>query len=426
MTVATETVKVKTPTRLTKATMGAVEWLKRSRRNLMVLFLVMLFAFTYFYPSIIYFIPAGHGGILWKRFDLGTQLIPALPEGVNFAFPWDKIEVYDLRLQEDTRTYDSVANDGLIVSSDITVRYRVIGDYLGALHKTIGPDYLTRLIVPDVSSVVREIISRYKADELYAQRRLKIQQEIFEQLVDDLMYSGIVGQPRPKKPAFVAEDDDPLRGFVYIQDVLIRNVNLPTALIRSIEQKVQQDQLAQEYEFRLQREAFEAQRKQLEAQGIKTFQDTISSGLTDDLLRWRGIEATLELARSPNAKVVVIGSGPSGMPLILNTGADGLPSVGTPADAGKIPPNSRPPAADRSPSPNSPPSTAAPSSADAAAPSSSPEVVQEVPAADLANGKPTAGSADAKTSSEAPKSASGPAATDTPKNNERKPPSSAP
>jgi regulator of protease activity HflC (stomatin/prohibitin superfamily) len=310
---------------------GLSGWFARERRNMMIGFLVMLFALVYFLPAIVYFIPAGHGGVLWKRFDGGTQLLPARPEGFNLIFPWDKIEVYDLRLKEDSRSYGSIANDGLLVTTDITIRYRLIDSYLGILHQTIGSDYLNSLIVPEVGSVVREIISRYKADELYAQRRQKIQEEIYDQLVDRLMYRGVIGARHADAKASVGDTDETLRGYVYVQDVLIRNVELPEALVQSIERKVQQDQFAQEYEFRLQREVFESQRKQVEAQGIKSFQDTINNGITENYLRWRGIEATLELARSSNAKVVVIGSGQNGLPLILNTGADGAASSGAPA-----------------------------------------------------------------------------------------------
>ncbi|WP_207478710.1 prohibitin family protein [Arenibaculum pallidiluteum] len=325
-----------------------VSWFRRQQRNLMIGLLVGLFGLVYFLPSIVYFIPAGHGGVLWKRFHGGTQMLPALPEGINLTYPWDRIEIYDLRLKEDSRSYESIANDGLVVTTDITIRYRLIGDYLGTLHQTVGSEYLTSLIVPEVGSVVREIISRYKADELYAQRRQKIQEEIYDQLVDRLMYRGVIGARAPQQTASVAGTDEALRGYVFVQDVLIRNVVLPEALVTSIERKVQQDQFAQEYEFRLQREAFESQRKQVEAQGIKSFQDTVNTGITENYLRWRGIEATLELARSPNAKVVVIGSGQNGLPLILNTGneagaaldaaapqqpVDGHPPANTPPSA---------------------------------------------------------------------------------------------
>ncbi len=289
-------------------------WYDEHRRSLLCTLLVGILIFLYFAPSIVVFIPAGHGGVLWKRFHQGTQMGPALAEGVHVIFPWDKIEVYDLRLQEDTRSYSAIANDGLNVSIEITVRYRPYAEMLAALHKNVGPNYLEVLLVPEVGSVSREIVSRFKADELYAHRRLRVQTEAFEQVADRVMYAQIVGAEDAPKP-----DGRTKTGYLLIQDILIRNVSLPDAIMASIERKIQQDQAAQEYQFRLQRELFESQRKQLEGQGIRAFQETVQANLTENYLRWRGIEATLELAHSPNAKIVVIGNAASGgLPLILD------------------------------------------------------------------------------------------------------------
>ncbi|CAO3449570.1 hypothetical protein [Azospirillum argentinense] len=305
-------------------------WYEEHRRSLLCTLLVGILIFLYFAPSIVVFIPAGHGGVLWKRFHQGTQMGPALAEGVHVIFPWDKIEVYDLRLQEDTRSYSAIANDGLNVSIEITVRYRPYAEMLAALHKNVGPNYLEVLLVPEVGSVSREIVSRFKADELYAHRRLRVQTETFEQVADRVMYAQIIGAADTPKP-----DGRTKTGYLLIQDILIRNVSLPEAIMVSIERKIQQDQAAQEYQFRLQRELFESQRKQLEGQGIRAFQETVQANLTENYLRWRGIEATLELAHSPNAKIVVIGNAASGgLPLILDAASGGgatLPMPGAPA-----------------------------------------------------------------------------------------------
>lgn len=305
-------------------------WYEEHRRSLLCTLLVGILIFLYFAPSIVVFIPAGHGGVLWKRFHQGTQMAPALAEGVHVIFPWDKIEVYDLRLQEDTRSYSAIANDGLNVSIEITVRYRPYAEMLAALHKNVGPNYLEVLLVPEVGSVSREIVSRFKADELYAHRRLRVQTETFEQVADRVMYAQIIGAADTPKP-----DGRTKTGYVLIQDILIRNVSLPEAIMVSIERKIQQDQAAQEYQFRLQRELFESQRKQLEGQGIRAFQETVQANLTENYLRWRGIEATLELAHSPNAKIVVIGNAASGgLPLILDAASGQgatLPMSGAPA-----------------------------------------------------------------------------------------------
>ncbi|MFS2012211.1 prohibitin family protein [Azospirillum sp. CT11-132] len=313
-------------------------WYDEHRRSLLCTLLVGILIFLYFAPSIVVFIPAGHGGVLWKRFHQGTQMAPALPEGVHVIFPWDKIEIYDLRLQEDTRSYSAIANDGLNVSIEITVRYRPYAEMLAALHKNVGPRYLEVLLVPEVGSVSREIVSRFKADELYAHRRLRVQTETYEQVADRVMYAQLIGAENVPKP-----DGRTKTGYLLIQDILIRNVSLPEAIMASIERKIQQDQAAQEYQFRLQRELFESQRKQLEGQGIRAFQETVQANLTENYLRWRGIEATLELAHSPNAKIVVIGNAASGgLPLILDaaSGQNGTPAPGTPAAMPGAPPAS--------------------------------------------------------------------------------------
>ena len=293
-------------------------WYEEHRRTLLVAALVGMLIFLYFAPAIVIFIPAGHGGVLWKRFHQGTQMGPALAEGVHVIFPWDRIEVYDLRLQEDTRSYAAIANDGLNVNIEITVRYRPNAERLAELHKHVGTNYLEVLLVPEVGSVSREIVSRSKADELYAHRRLRVQTEAYEQLADRVMYAQLIGAASGPKP-----DAQTKTGYLLIQDILIRNVALPEAIMVSIERKIQQDQAAQEYQFRLQRELFESQRKQIEGQGIRAFQETVQANLTENYLRWRGIEATLELAHSPNSKIVVIGNaGSGGLPLILDAASD--------------------------------------------------------------------------------------------------------
>ncbi len=289
-----------------------------SSRGVMIAILMLMMAFLYFLPSIVIFVPAGHGGVLWKRFAGGTQLIPALSEGVHVIFPWDKIEIYDLRIQQDTRPYTAIANDGLPVTVEITSRFRPIAESLAELHKHVGPTYINVLLAPEIDSVAREIISRYKADELYAQRRQKIQSETFEQVSDRMSHVRYVGTERANSKVLGG-----ITGYILVQDILVRNVSLPEEVVAAIERKINQDQLAQEYQFRLQREQSESNRKQIEAEGIRNYQETVRSSLTENFLRWRSIEATLALAQSPNSKVVVIGNASTGgLPLILDTASD--------------------------------------------------------------------------------------------------------
>ncbi len=287
-------------------------------RGVLITIMMVMLGFLYFLPSIVIFVPAGNGGVLWKRFAGGTQIGPALAEGVHVIFPWDKIEIYDLRIQQDTRPYTAIANDGLPVTVEITSRFRPIAASIAELHKHVGPGYINVLLAPEIDSVAREIISRYKADELYAQRRQKIQSEAYEQVADRMAHVRYVGTERAGVTAPGA-----ITGYILVQDILVRNVALPDEVVAAIERKINQDQLAQEYQFRLQREQSESNRKNIEAEGIKNYQEIVKSSLTENFLRWRSIEATLALAQSPNTKVVVVGNaGTGGLPLIMDVGTD--------------------------------------------------------------------------------------------------------
>ena len=290
--------------------------LQRAERGVMTSVLLAMLLTFYFFYAVVISIPAGHGGVLWKRFAGGTQIGPALAEGVHLKFPWDRIDIYDLRLQQDTRPYVAIANDGLAVSVAITSRFRLVPDRLAEFHKNVGPDYVNIFIAPVIDSAVREIISRHKADELYAQRRQRVQVEAQEQVADRLANFQLMGTGS-------AKGAPPATEYVMVQDILVRDLQLPEAVAAAIESKIRQDQAAQEYQFRLQREQSEASRKQIEAQGIRAYLDTLRPGLDENLLRWRAIEATLALAQSPNAKTVVVGnSSNGGFPVILGVGPE--------------------------------------------------------------------------------------------------------
>jgi regulator of protease activity HflC (stomatin/prohibitin superfamily) len=289
----------------------------RHRRTLMMVLLVSMFAIAALAPRMFISVPSGHGGVLWSRFWGGTQTdTPGLGEGVHMIFPWDKIFIYDLRMQEYTQSYEAIANDGLHLTITISFRWHLISHTLPRLHKEVGADYVKVLLIPEIGSMARERISRYKAEELFAQRRGEIQHEIYSTIVADTLPNLVGG--RHKK-----DDHD---NIITLLDVLIKDMVLPDRVRGAIERKLEQDQIAQEYSFRIARERLESERKAIEAQGIQTFQSIVQAGISETYLKWRGIEATLQLATSNNAKIVVIGGGKDGLPLILNT-ADGSPAM---------------------------------------------------------------------------------------------------
>ncbi len=273
-----------------------------------VVVMIFVFMVVYFADEIFYTIPPGSVGVLWLRFGGGTVLYRYLGEGLHIIAPWDKIYIYDVRLQQLEQDFDVLSADGLKMTVNIAYRFQAIPDTVPELHQYIGPNYVSVLLTTEIGARARDIFSRNTPEEIFSDRRIQIQHEILVDVQKDLQTTF---SPMAKHTA-----DHPI-DFVRLDDVLIRGITLPPEVEAAINRKEEQKQLNLEYDYRLLRETKEAERKKIEAGGIREFQDTVSSGITDSYLRWKGIEATLELARSNNAKIVVIGSGKDGLPIIL-------------------------------------------------------------------------------------------------------------
>lgn len=286
--------------------------------------LVSLFLLVVCWERVAIIVGPGQGGVIWKLVFGGTRTTEGfLGEGLHLIFPWDRVFQYDLRMQKNISSYDVVTKDALQVKIELTFRYRPIAARIGLLHKAFGPQYIDTLLSPVVATSLRHVFSRYTVDDLVSERR-NIQSEIMEEIIKG--NNSVLGVPKIQNSDAIAAIATPPPHYhpnvVEIEDILIAHIELPKSVREAIESKLQQAQLVEEYGFRVQREALESRRKEAEAAGIRNFQAIVSPGLTDSYLRWRGIEATLELARSPNSKVVVIGNQQSGgLPLILD-GAD--------------------------------------------------------------------------------------------------------
>jgi prohibitin 1 len=297
------------------------EYCKQRLPELAVALFVLVFLLVYFAPNIVYTIDAGHVGVLWKRFGGGTVLNRPLREGLHLVWPWDRVFIYDVRLRQLSGDFDVLSSDGLKLRINIAYRFQLNEPEVPTLHKFIGPNFADIMLTADIGAQARDVFSQNTPEEIFSDRRIEIRNAITE-----AVRSNLIEHFRPPGRANVR--------FVNLEALLIRSVTLPPSVQAAIERKNEQLQLNQEYDYRLLRENKESERKRIEARGIKDFQDLISSGITDSYLRWRGIEATLELARSPNSKVVVIGAGKEGLPIILgNLDApkmDPIASVSTP------------------------------------------------------------------------------------------------
>jgi regulator of protease activity HflC (stomatin/prohibitin superfamily) len=293
------------PVRLTREKNGKLSTAYyRHRFSVCLAAIVAVFVFVAFWPWICVTVPAGHVAVKWYRFLGGTDTARVYSEGTRLIFPWDKIEIYEARVQQVNRDFDVLTRDGLTMTINIAVRFRLNELMIGDLHKRVGPDYLERLVIPAVGSYARQVFSQNSTEGIYTTRRSSIQEEVKQAVVADL-------SPRS---ADRPEQND---SWIAVEDVLIRSMRFPSAVQAAIDRKMEQYQLQQEYAYRLQREYLESERKEVEAQGIAKFQTIIGPGISDSYLRWKGIDATLALAQSPNAKVVLIGAPKDGMPLIL-------------------------------------------------------------------------------------------------------------
>jgi prohibitin 2 len=267
------------------------------------------------YPYVVVNVPTGHVGVVWKRFRGGTVLDPKQlkNEGFRVIWPWDKLFLYDLRLQSRTDTYTAISKDGVSLTAAINIRFRLKHDSIPQLHQSIGPNFVTSLVVPEIGNRMREVIAEYTAEEVYSTKRQEIQDKI----------RGRAEAMLGEKMMEHQESEDyapyriPLYAMLNLVDTLVLGIELPASIVIAINRKLEQYYIAQEYTFRVEREMKESQRKKIEAEGIREFQQIVTQGISDSYLRWRGIEATLQLAQSSNAKTVIVGGGKDGLPIIL-------------------------------------------------------------------------------------------------------------
>ncbi|RED49493.1 prohibitin family protein [Seonamhaeicola aphaedonensis] len=240
-------------------------------------------------------IGSGQAGVLYKTFDKGVVTDqPPLGEGFHIVAPWNKVYIYEVRRQEIFEKMKVLSSNGLDIQLDASAWYKPKYDELGKLHQEIGENYLNRILLPTIRSAARSVVGRYTPEQLYSSKRDAIQAEIFEET---------------KK---IVSDQ-----YIILDEILVRDVTLPPTIKDAIERKLKQEQESLEYEFRLVTAEKEAERQRIEAQGKADANRILSASLNDQILQDKGIEATNKLAESPNSKVIVIGSGDSGLPLIL-------------------------------------------------------------------------------------------------------------
>lgn len=260
-----------------------------------IVIFIALIAILIFSNATFLTIEAGERGVLFKRFGGGLDKENIYDPGFHVIAPWNIMYVYDIREQQIDENMSVLSRNGLNIKVDVTVRVNPNYASIGDLHEKFGPQYIERRVRPEIRSSVREMIGQFTPEELYSTKRNEVQALIQQDLEKNLGSN-----------------------FVDLKATLIRDIALPDKVRQAIETKIEAEQSALKYDYILQQERKEAERKIIEAQAKAKANEILSASLTDKILKDKGIEATLELSKSPNSKVVIVGSGEGGgLPLIL-------------------------------------------------------------------------------------------------------------
>ena len=276
-------------------------WWERNDINFAISAFVLVFLIIVLWPTIFVNIQSGHAGVYFSLLFGGTDTKSVRGEGFQLKFPWDTIFDYDIRLQQVPYEFSVISGDGLQLLIRVSVRCRPLRQRLAVLQKDIGPDYVQKIVIPQTQLALRTVAGSYSAEKLYSTSR-----GILEEAMDKTI-ERLTGK------------------YILIDQILITGVYIPDALKRAIEAKLTEQQNVLQYDYVLGVAKKEAERKRIEAEGIRDFQRIVTPGISPNFLRWKGIEATLDLSKSANAKVIVIGA-QNGLPLILDT-SSALPST---------------------------------------------------------------------------------------------------
>jgi regulator of protease activity HflC (stomatin/prohibitin superfamily) len=296
---------------------------ERTRVYLVGAVVALGFFVLLFWRAIFVVIVPGHAGVLYDLFR-GTRLGAYEREGLHVKLPWNQMYIYDLRLQSTPVKVNALSREGMVVDMDVVVLFRPNPREVALLHREIGPEYAQRTVTPLSIGAVREYVAKHDSHELYTVDADALKRDIMEATRAEMGKHHIV-----------------------VDNVILERLVLPKNVLDAIEQKLTQEQIAAAYGFRLEAEKAEAQRLEIKGTALNRYYSLVQSALTPSLLTWRGIEATVELAQSPNSKIVIVGSGKDQLPLILGSDLGKLPDPRTAVPAPPAEGKPAPPAAPR-------------------------------------------------------------------------------
>ncbi|MCP4953197.1 prohibitin family protein [Arenicellales bacterium nBUS_45] len=268
-------------------------WFKDHLPVFVVLTLILAILIVFLWSRIFIIVRPGEAAVMYRTFTTGTQTDIVYPEGLHIVWPFNQLTRYSTRTQILLHEFTVLTNRGLPIDLRLAVRYHPIYELVGLLHQQVGPEYPERIILPQIESVLRRQIGQYSPEDIYTNK------------------AGVLSN------IITLAIEEVGRRFVNVEDIIIRELRLPDPVREAIESKLIYEQESLAYKFRLEREKREAERKRVEAIGTMVYQDIISATLNETLLKWQAVQATQNLAESENAKVVIIGSGKEGLPVIL-------------------------------------------------------------------------------------------------------------
>lgn len=253
----------------------------------MVIFLIV---FLLVMHRVLVLIGPGEAGVLFRTFGGGTDIETVYHEGLRIIWPWDRMFIYNCRVQEYAHQFNVLTMNGLKVHLDLSIRYRPEHALVAKLHKDVGEDYVNIVVIPEIENVLRVLIGRLDAEQVYTTKRSLIEKAISEAI------------------------EQIAQRYVNVDNVIIKRMQLPESVAESVREKMRLKHKAAAYVYRLEREQEEKKRKRIEAEGLERF----NLALSPQILQYMGIQATLQLAQSNNSKVIMVGGGEGGLPIIGN------------------------------------------------------------------------------------------------------------
>jgi regulator of protease activity HflC (stomatin/prohibitin superfamily) len=289
-----------------------LRWAEQKMLTIFFVVALLVSSFIVLWPLMFVIVPAGKIGVMYRPLSGGVDLDKLLKEGAHLILPWNKVTQYLVQIQLKELNLELMTSDLLKTNVTVSFQFEVNPNTLPMLHKYVGVEYLDKLIIPQVIKVTREKVA---------------------QLNSRMAYTGDIGQVAndiaiTKDNLLIQQLSPPgltnVR-LIRVSSVQITSVIYPAFVQAAIDNKVVESEIAESYKFKIQASRLEAERKVIEATGIRDFQNIVNEGMTENYLRFRGIQATEELAKSPNAKTLIFGSGPAGLPLVLGNLSDNVP-----------------------------------------------------------------------------------------------------